>query len=543
MREDEDYVIEEGYERRGYSAPPPAVPGAPEDAVQWLVKRLHNGRPQELGTIAIQSSIDDIVAKWNRSGTYQLYPLDMTGSVCRGYEREPAVVDIPEDHQAFKKVRAQGAVGPAPAGSSVDVVGLVQSMQRASEAQTRELAASNQRLQEQLAQMMQQVGQERLSMAVSTAGDTAEFFKEMSERENARAERSMSQMLQLLTAQQTAQQRQHEQMMERLQMQARLDREQSEADRRRERERLEDERRRELEMRDRRAREEAEMAKRDTEGQERRFERQREQDQQFFAQTLTLLEKQAKASDPVAQMQAVAGTVAAVAGTLGIEVKDVDWGTMLKRVLGGEEKKPEGFADVAANLVSKGLEAAIAIKQAEAAQANVIEADEEGEEDDPMVVVDMPGQGPTQMRRSEYEALVEQARQQQAAQQRAIAQQDGRTQIQVGGPPPEAPAPQEPPPAPPKPVDPLADVPRATAKAGRRAIRAIVMECKAKPEAEWNDLVTNAFMANMDTILPVISGLGLRRAIRQAGAEPELAKRLVAAIAAHPMVPASIGES
>lgn len=517
--------------------PPPMVTDAHPQAVQHTVKWLDNGRPQDLGNIDVRATSHDLVRKWNRSGTFQLMPVDMAGNPL---EQRPHVVEIDPGHEAFRAVVATSPQSPIPGAPSASdplaVTAIVKAalepmqahvaMLGAQLAETQRAAAEAQR---QLFQTMEATSKERLALAMREGSQVSSQFEKLNDREAQRVAAAQQQMMSMFSAMSGQTQEQFARHMAQTQQAADAERErlrdQYTRDMERERVRRVDEEA----ARIAKATQEAEARRRDEEDRERRWEKERERDREFHERTLTLIKAQNTANDPQAMVQKTIDMVAGAAGKLGIDLGKFDLMSLVGKFVGGG---PTTIPEIIAQTVQAIVNGVVEVKKLEADSA-VDDADD---------VIEVPiadpqtGQVTVQIvPRAQYDAMVAQAK--------AGPQPVGAIPQTQGA----APQPQS---ASPAAVQAQASQAQASAvahldpgilKAARGALRNLVATLQSeKDKSKWSDAVKSAVMKEPQAILQFVRAVSIRGALKESGADDTLASAVISIIEDSGLVPADV---
>jgi hypothetical protein len=120
---DFDAADEDG--RAYYGAEPPAVPESdlPIGTVQLNVQVVRAGRPTELGQVAANATLTDIVTTFRSAmpngGTLWLTPINMTGKQLRS---QPFVKDVDPHHEVYRLAAPQQTVTALPGSPGTFVV-------------------------------------------------------------------------------------------------------------------------------------------------------------------------------------------------------------------------------------------------------------------------------------------------------------------------------------------------------------------------------------------------------------------------------------
>jgi hypothetical protein len=536
--------------------PPPIVANVPQDAVQFDVQRLENGRPQDVGDIAKQATVYDLVERFGKPGTYWLTPKDMQGNPLTA---QPYVIDISPDHVAFK----MGAAGMAPGVDGVppgmggfgavpvQLWGLLAQQEEKAAAREERLLARLAKAEEAAIAERTRTNEVQVALAVDNTASALETQRTLMAEHRQSQQQGMSQVVQMMTmAQQQAEaahnaalerqaaraaedERRHEQRMAQMRAEEDARRQRDKDDRAAERER-------EREMREiERARDEARY-KADREEADRRereriadAEARRQQNQEHQKMMLATIKERGDANDPQTFLTQLGGMIA-MAKDIGLD----------KMISGGG---PQGMGELVASTLQTGMNALVEMKKAEA----LIAEDADPEDEDPMLAVRMPDGNVVQMRQSQLLAL--------QAQQNAG---------QLPGPPGQPPGPPGPPQGhpgqPPQPQgayqgayqgdevitpetapqDPRAEavnqLPIEVRKGARMGLRELVSQLAQQPDREqWNAMIIQGIQAN-PAIFHYIRLRAIRPSLIEAGATENLASAILHVIEQSGQVPQDI---
>lgn len=558
---------------------PPMAQGLPEGAVQLLVRREVNGRPEELGRIAARATVDDVIEKWfdslskTTSTTLQLVALDVAGDPVDPRAR-PSIVVINPAHEAFQRISSERAVlaartsGSAAAPAGPDPIALMQMIEHTV---SKRMDVETRRLQEErdaliaerraLAAEQKRIAEERIALTAETTDRSAQLTTDMLERQAKATQEQQNTVVALLSASNQQTMTQMQLMIAQTEARAKADAERLKLEMEHERVRRRDEAREREERWERERRADEERAVREAERLEREHERRMEREREMNERAMQTMAM--GKGDDITKTLFKLGTVLS---QLGIDTSE------LPKMLGGM-LRGGSLADTAASVVEKVVDGVIEVKKLEAAAPKDDDGDEDDDEPDDGLVGDQQyqiqlpdGQVVTmtgdQLRELQA-AYMQQQAQMQAAQvqqipQQPVPQQPVPQQFQpLGGrgyvpdvnpmlmqqpPPPQgepvAPRPAPPPPSPapaPKPAPQQlspAEMERQQnmliEKAGRRAAKKVASVLKANealPDDELVKLVKPVVLSQALALAPYAAKISVEGAFREAGLTPAQLQR------------------
>mgnify|MGYP003641192705 CR=1 FL=1 len=556
---------------------PPVVAAKPGGAVQFSAKYNNNGRWEELGAIDVNCTHDDIIERWyevlNGGGRVLLFPLDNLGRVISGYDDEPFTVDFSPSHDAITRAKLRRSPGGANMGMGMGMgmgqsngggngVNLDELLRRQDERHQQqlgeiraELRSERERIdhaKRELADDRKVVDEQRVALAVTSNQQTAEQFQRVQETVQQQNASTMEMIIGLFTAQTQASDQRHQQQVERMREEARLDRERAGRDR-------EDYDRRETSRKDEERRHQESQTKREREDRMSReqwvsqaHERDLTSQREHAATTLALIERKAEQQDMGAQFQKMAAYAIGIAGSLGIDIKDGGLQKLVQTLSGGGGG---GILETVGDVAKTFASAAIEMKK--------LETDGGGDGDE-MVIVQTP-QGPVQMSQSQLMQFQQQmiAMQDQPPQEAAAMLPYQGAGVEVPGNPMQQggaePIPGLPPwpghaaqqqqqqqqpmqQAPPLQLqsNPAGQLPPQVQKAGRKAVRVVVQAVAQTPGPGRGDVLMQGIMQHLADLGPYLEAVGVGYAVREAGADDALTGEIIALVQQSGMLPQQI---
>ena len=520
------------YMPQGYMPQPVGRPVTPPlwkrasrnpQTVQLRVQRLDNGRPQELGFIAAQANVEDLLRKWPSEGTYWLTPVDMKGN---DVEPEPIVVDVPRDHEALQRVKAgvsaesMGLPGGFVNQIPPELWNIVQAQleaanHRASSAE--QLAAEERKA---LSEERDRISRERLHLSTQNTASAMEVHERLVEKDSERNRFAMEQLMATVAAQRQADEARYQAQLQQQQQffQAMMAQQNGLVEQ--ERLRLEaEEKRRAAEMEERRRMQELEAKRIREEAKEAEARREREAKQELDRQRehqkmmMALMQSRAEIATAAANPLA---TLASTAQQIG-ELKDVLPGVF------GAEQKDKGLGEMAFEGLKEVMKTQRELARSQAGLPP--EMDDDDERGSVVMQQQQPPQIPTWPQGPVVDAGEWQPGPQVAPQTEGnvfgskIVETEPQVQAVQGGLNPEVEA-----------------LDLDTKRNARRAIRKLVGDLRHMGREKWESHVTNHIVAVPD-IIDYTEAMGVYNAIVEGGAQEPLATEITDAVFRIDIVP------
>jgi hypothetical protein len=494
----------------------------PQDAVQFNVQLLENGRPQDIGDIDVRCTVYDLIAKFSKPGTYWLMPVDMQGMPLLP---KPYVKDIAADHTAFRTVTEGMQSLMAPNAGMPGIPSQVWQLLETKDAQASEretaLLKRLEKAEESLHAERKHINDVQVAMAVDNTQNALETQRSLVTEHRNLQQQGMTQivsMMQMLQQQQQAasdsalarerqraedEDRRHERSLERIRAEDETRRARDQAETERERVRSED----------RRKSDDAEAERKERE-RNALLQAQMAQHQEHQKLMLATIKERGEANSPMTFLEQ-ASAMMAMAKELGLD-----------KLLGGGSG-PQSLAELAATTVQEGIKGLVKIKELEAQVIADDEDEDEGEDDnDPILAVKLPNGQVVQMRQSQFAAIQQQQ------------------QLQAGGPagqlaaPPDIVQPET------MPTDPRLQatdqLPVEVRKNARLGLREIVsVLTKTTDKAQWEAIIVSTIKAN-PAIFHYIRVRAIRPALLEAGATEGIASAILQVIDQSGKVPNDI---
>ncbi len=531
-------------------------PNSP-DNYRIQVERIGaDGVPASLGYLPATAGQDTLISSYRQAGTYRLTVVD--GSNRPAYPTKRIV--IPPDHPGLRSAASPGT----GAGASSDLVALVQQLvnpilTRVEQTETR-LAEERRELEK----LRSDAAQERMGAAQilndHMAAHQGEVLKALTTTQGAMSEGMMTQFAAVMQAQQQAaqlamqqqqqaaqqfaasmaamhaeerQRREDAAIMERKRIEAQVEAERIRAE---ERER---ERQASLQAERDRLQRVADMEAARIEAMMERERREAREHRRWAEERANALEEVRAKADPLGAATHLVTAAGTLAAALGVDLKD-----LASNVIGGGKS---GWMDVAKELIGAVKEGAKA-----ATESGLLGGDDE--DPDGLINVTLPDGRVVQMTVEQYQqaqASMSQPQRQAAqlpAYQPPIHAQPAPPPVAVGAPihaqPPihANPVPVAQPAASPNlpPPPPLGGLDVQQLRTARQAVARLVEHARTQPEASWLGAVTGEIMQTGDVLIRYLRAVGISAAAQEAGADAQLAARIVAAVNDAGVVPADV---
>lgn len=403
-----------------------------------------DGNATECGHLPHDSSLDTLIKKWPKSGTFLITPIDQMN---RPMSMDPIKFTVSEDHDILRAVK--GAAGmtangvPAFAAPQMppEVWEFLRVQQTNSEQQMKILQQQNEQIRSEMRQKDEQVSKERMALAVNNTtaaldvqqqliardqerqdrlqGQQAQYWENMSASAEQRHHMAMERMKTDQAAQQAMMQQNQQMMLQMLQNSSQSDRQRMEDDRERLRTAREEERRWEAA---RRGEEREEQNRREQERWESQ-RREQERQQQYHEKQIEMLRLQNETSDPFKSIEKLLEK--------GTGVVDLVKALGVDKLIGGGGGGATGFLGVATETIGKALEGYLEIAkiQAAAGAPAVPPSNQIEQQAEQQYQVTLPDGSTAVMTESEVEAYQAQLAAYQQQQQQAIQQGQSTTQV------------------------------------------------------------------------------------------------------------------
>jgi len=536
------------------------------------VERMQDdGIASSLGFLpATANEVNLVHRAQGKPGTYLVMPVNENGEPLR---RAPYRKVIDREHPAVLKYSASVSVGAqmpsqgaglmaqmaGGGGVSPDMLQFIESIMSSKDAQFDELREYLRRKDEEAQQIRKEALDVQLAVATDHTNNALKVQKEMMAASRAEQEFMHQQQLEMERERREAERASRDAEMERTRqfydgMTKQMETFSSMMVRMREdeaRRKEEDMLRKEEALKEERREKERWFAERDKE-RALAAERERERDRQHMAMLIELMEKKQEATDPFKSI-----------------VKVLEQGTALKDIMGelgltSGGNQNSGLLGSVTQLATTFLNAQVEMQKAKYNAG--LDDDDDGPPLIPMTPEVMQGlsqeelaQFQQQQQPSEQELLMLQQRQQMELAAQQEAEQQARLMRAFGTQaPPEAPPPAAPTvdavsvPPPPAPMAPPVETSEAVAlpaavarlkpaiqKKARAAIRKLVGQLQNLPEAQWQDAITVGVIGTQE-IIPYLTAASIYTAMIEGGASPEMAEKVIKAVDASGLVPASI---
>ena len=497
-----------------------------------------DGNATECGHLNYDASLETLIRKWPKSGTFLVMPVDQMN---RPMSHDPLKFIVSKDHDILRQV--QGATNGSAGGVSQfmssqippEVWNLIEANRKNSEMQVQMLLEQKERLQDEMRAKEERVSKERMALAVNNTTAALDVQQQLISRAQERDDATQQHVMVMMQAMSENAEQRHAMAMERMKSEALAnaqmvqanqstliqmlqngadsERQRNSDDRERLRLAREEERRWEL---DRRKADQLETRERENQRWEAQ-QRQHELERQYHDRQMELLRTQSEASDPFNSIEKLLekGTgLVELVKLLGVD-----------KLLGGNSQT--GLVGVAAETVGKALEGYLEIAKIQAGAGagamppgHQIEAQHAPES---QYQVQLPDGRTVVMTESEVAAYQENVRQYQEQQQAQGAE--------------GAVAPQEPQETPQaevaKPYNPfaaaIAQLDPKIQKASRAAIRQTIELLKQADESKWESIVT-AMATKTPEILEYVGASSLAYVMHEGGASAEMITKVITEI-------------
>tara|TARA_R110000824_G_scaffold252429_2_gene441233 strand:+ start:6516 stop:8279 length:1764 start_codon:yes stop_codon:yes gene_type:complete len=498
-----------------------------------------DGNQSEIGHLPYDASLEVLITKWPKSGTFLITPIDQMN---RAMSHDPLKFTIAEDHDILRKVVAakSGSVGVGGLPNFVapqmppEVWEFLRTQQVNSEAQIKILQSQLENRNDEMRDKDSQISKERMALAMNNTTAALDVQQQLISRDQERQDQTQQNMVMHWENMSSAAEQRHQMALERMkaeatqqnsmvqanqQMMIQMMQNSNEADRRR----MEDERERTRIAREEEKKWEAE--RRSTEREENnardkeRWELQRrdeDRQHQHHERQIELLRTQSESSDPFSSIEKLLekGTgIVELVKVLGID-----------KLLGGAGT-PTGFLGMASDTVGKAIEGYLEIAKIQAgATVPGATAPPQIESQEQQYQVQLPDGQTAVMTESELQAYQAQVAAYQEQSQGAAAQ----------APEGNAGAPAEPPPqAPEEPFNPfaanLAKLDPKIQKKSRKSIRETVELLKQADDKKWEAIIT-AQLTKVPETIEYLAACSVAYAMNEAGADAKMVTGIISQI-------------
>jgi hypothetical protein len=509
-----------------------------------------DGNATECGHLPHDASLDTLIKKWPKSGTFLITPIDQMN---RPMSMDPIKFTVSEDHDILRAVKgsngmtANGVPAFAAPQMPPEVWEFLRVQQQNAEKQLKMLQSQNEQIRSEMRDKDDQVSKERMALAVNntTAAldvqqqliardqerqdkiqqQQAQYWENMSSSADQRHQMALERMKTDATNQQALMQQNQQMMLQMLQSSASSDRQRMEDDRERLRIAREEERRWEA---DRRREEREEQNRREQERWESQ-RREQERQQQYHEKQIEMLRLQNETSDPFKSIEKLLEK--------GSGVVDLVKALGVDKLIGGGGGAT-GFLGVASETIGKALEGYMEIAKIQAASgAPAVPASNQIEQQaEQQYQVTMPDGSQAVMTESELEAYQAQVAAYQQQQQQALQAQSASPPAEV---PQESPEPQ----GDVVPFNPFADsiskLDPKVQKSSRKIIRETI-EILKKAEEEKYEAIITAQVSKTPEVLTYFEASSVAYAMNEGGADAQMVTKIISKLKEMKIVPDSI---
>jgi len=507
-----------------------------------------DGNATECGHLPHDASLDTLIKKWPKSGTFLITPIDQMN---RPMSMDPIKFTVSEDHDILRAVKGSAGVTangvPAFAAPQMppEVWEFLRVQQTNAEKQMKMLQEQNEQIRAEMRQKDEQVSKERMALAVNNTTAALDVQQQLIARDQERQDRLQSQQAQYWENMSSSAEQRHHMAMERMkadqaaqqammqqnqQMMLQMLQNSSQADR----QRMEDDRERLRIAREEERRWEADRRREEREEQNRREQdrwesqrREQERQQQYHEKQIEMLRLQNETSDPFKSIEKLLEK--------GSGVVDLVKALGVDKLIGGGSG-PSGFLGVATETIGKALEGYLEIAKIQAASAApaVPPSNQIEQQAEQQYQVTLPDGTTAVMTESELETYQAQLAAYQQQQQQALQQAQAAPEGQ------EAPAEPE---TPEEPFNPFSEaiskLDVKVQKSSRQIVRETIGILRQADEDKWESIIT-AQITKKPEVLSYFEASSVAYAMNEGGADAKMVTTIIQKLKEMEIVPDTI---
>ena len=509
-----------------------------------------DGNATECGHLPHDASLDTLIKKWPKSGTFLITPIDQMN---RPMSMDPIKFTVSEDHDILRAVKgsngmtANGVPAFAAPQMPPEVWEFLRVQQQNAEKQLKMLQSQNEQIRSEMREKDDQVSKERMALAVNNTTAALDVQQQLIARDQERQDKIQQQQAQYWENMSSSADQRHQMALERmktdatnqqalmqqnqqmLQSSAASDRQRMEDDRERLRIAREEERRWEG---DRRREEREEQNRREQERWESQ-RREQERQQQYHEKQIEMLRLQNETSDPFKSIEKLLEK--------GSGVVDLVKALCVDKMIGGGGGAT-GFLGVATETIGKALEGYMEIAKIQAQSATAVPTQglAQIEDQEQKYQVTMPDGSQAVMTESELEAYQAQVaayqqQQQQALQAQAEAQSQAVSEVveeentaQEGDVVPFNPFSES-----------ISKLDPKVQKSSRKIVRETIDILKKADEEKWEAIITAQITKTPD-VLAYFEASSVAYAMNEGGADAKMVTSIISKLKEMKIVPDSI---